>query len=1043
MARTIGLRIKLNGTEEVINDIETLETKILEARDTLRTLDIGSEEFQRLSNEINNTEAQLNNLNRQIETIDTEKFASGFGQLIGGLSAGFAGVTAAVSLFGADTEEAAERAADAQNLLTVALSIRGVAEIRTGAQIVARTIADRAATAATLATNAATRTLYTTLAANPYGAIIAAVGALVSAYFLLKNEEEEVAEETKTFNEILLEQNQEIQGNIVRIQGLVNVIEDQNLAESARIEAYKELQKLVPELSNYTLEQAQNQDLLNQAVEDEITLLKLRAEQKAFEEVFIERKKEEIRLAEENRKAAELEIEASVRSQLAFFQRQGIVGSELDRIAEGIRNNERARRGLNNVESEYEDILKKIAELEGKRSRRITRITGNVEDQTKRFNELISKYKELSSAVQASVPEPEILKRLREIADELGRLRQGDETFQSLFQDVFGLTLENTADVFGDFYDKAREDLSKAVVQGGSELGNVIGRVTSEAATKVQQGTITVEAFAALQNLTRQYSNLQKIIEEFPPLQEALGDKDYYKSLQQFLTQSGQIVFEEIGGNIFLLQDEIKRITDLGDKATDAEKKKLKEYNTALKDGQKNLIEAEKGLIKFIEDSIRKSEEASGRAQKLSEDQIKIQARARVEALTSLSTTIVLGEEQIRGVLFESQKLQKQIYDEIGENGQEIIKQFGVNSVEFRKFLTQNSVAFRNFVIENVDKLSDLYKEIGLQQKEFFDDSEINAQEQVDLEKTLIRLRLNEYEGFFQKRKIDAEDVLMVEKLLAEQGIDLEQFTAEQKLKIIEDFYNKVKGFREQNTAEAVDEQAELIADLLSGLQEFQNIVGQTASLFAQSYELELSRLEREYEKTQNSIVGDTEEANQKRIEAEKIYQAEKKAIEKEAAIRSLQFQLLQGIADGAQAVLSTLENPILAAIVGGLAAVQIGIIQAQINEARALAGGGFIVRGNSHEYGGVMAGGGINLEGGEVVLNRNTSMDYLPLLSTLNQQGGGQPILNNPSNSLMEERLLQAIAKTRQEPIRAYVLSQEITNSQAINRRLDELSTL
>lgn len=1036
MARTIGLRIKLNGTEEVINDIETLETKILEARDTLRTLDIGSEEFQRLSNEINNTEAQLTNLNKQIETIDTEKFASGFGQLIGGLSAGFAGVTAAVNLFGNDTEEAAERAADAQNLLTIALSIRGAAEIRTGAQIVARTIADKASTAATNATNTATKALFTTLAANPYGVIIAAVGALVSAYFLLRDETEEVTEETKTFNEILVEQNQEIQGNIVKIQGLVNVIKDQNLVESTRIEAYKELQKLVPELSNYTLEQAQNQDLLNQAVQDEITLLKLKAEQKAFEEVFIQRKKEEIRLAEENRKAAELEIEASVRSQLAFFQRQGIVGSELDRIADGIRNNERARRGLNNVESEYEDILKKIAELEGKRSRRITRITGNVQDQTKSFNELISKYKELSSAVQASVPEPEILKRLREITDELGRLKQGDETFQSLFQDIFGLTLENTADVFGDFYDNAREELSGAILKGGDELGNVIGRVTGEAAEKVQKGTITVEAFAALQNLTKQYSNLQKIIQEFPPLEEAIGGERYFKSLEQFLIQSGQVIYEEVGGNVQLIQSEITRLTKLGDKATEAETEKLIKYRIALRMGQDNLIKSEQGLIKFIEDNLRKTT-------KLSEDQIKIQARARVEALTQLSTTIVLGEEQIRGVLFESQKLQKEIYDEIGEEGKKIINDLGVNSVEYRKYLTQNSEAFRNFVLQNVDKLSEIYKTVGLQQEEFFDDSEINSKEQLELDKTLNRLRLKEYEGFFQKRKIDSEDVLMVEKLLAEQGIDLEKFTAEQKLKIIEDFYNKVKGFREQNTLEAVDETEQLISDLLSGLQEFQNIVGQTASLFAQSYEIELSRLERDYEKTQNSIVGDTEEANKKRIEAEKIYQAEKKEIEKEATIRSLQFQLLQGIADGAQAVLSTLENPILAAIVGGLAAVQVGIIQTQLNDARALAGGGFIVKGNTHEYGGVMASGGINLEGGEVVLNRNTSMDYLPLLSTLNQQGGGQPILNNPSNSLMEERLLQAIAKTRQEPIRAYVLGSEITNSQAINRRLDELSTL
>ena len=1036
MARTIGLRIVLNGQEEIINDIDTLENKILEARETLRTLDIGSEEFQRLSNEINNAESQLSSLEKQIETIDTEKFASGFGQLIGGLSAGFAGVTAAVGLFGDDTEEAAEQAADAQNLLTIALSIRGAAEIRTGAQIVARSIAEKAATAATNATNAATKALYTTLAANPYGAIIAAVGALVGAYFLLKNEEEEVSEETKTFNELLVEQNQQIQGSLVRINGLVSVINDQNNAESTRIEAYKELQKLVPELSSYTLEQAQNQDLLNQAVEDEITLLKLRAEQKAFEEVFIQRKKEEIRLAEENRKAAELEIDAAVRSQLAFFQRQGIVGEELDKIATNIRNTERERRGLVDVDKEYEDILKKIADLESKRNKRTPKITSNIKNQSSAVNDLVNKYKDLSKAVQASVPEPEILKRLREITDEIGRLEKGEDTFQTLFKNLFGVTLEETTDVFGDFYDEAREELSAAILKGGDVLGEVIGRVTGEAAEKVQSGTITVEAFSALQNLTKQYSNLQKIIQEFPPLEDAIGGERYFQSLEQYLTQSGQIIFTEIGGNITLIQDEIKRIQDLGAKATDEETDRLVKYRIALRQGQENLIEAEQGLIKFIEDNLRKTT-------KLSEDQIKIQARARVEALTELSTTIVLGEEQIRGVLFESQKLQKQIFGDIGEEGKKLIKQFGTNSIEFRRFLSQNSEAFRNFVIENIDTLSGSIKNVSKLQKDFFDGSEVNEKEQAELVKTLNALKLDSYKNYFLNRKIDSDDLLGVEQMLAQQGIDLEQFTAEQKIKIIESYFSKVKSLREQDTLDAVEEQSSLVDDLLSGLQEFQNIVGQTASLFAQAYQLELSRLERDYQDTQNSIVGDTEEANKKRIEAEKIYQAEKKAIEKEAAIRSLQFQLLQGIADGAQAVLSTLENPILAAIVGGLAAVQVGIIQQQLNDARALAGGGFMIRGNSHENGGVMAGGGYNLEGGEVVLNKNTSMDYLPLLSTLNQQGGGQPILNNPSNSLMEERLLQAIAKTRQEPIRAYVLSQEITDSQAINRRLDELSTL
>ena len=102
------------------------------------------------------------------------------------------------------------------------------------------------------------------------------------------------------------------------------------------------------------------------------------------------------------------------------------------------------------------------------------------------------------------------------------------------------------------------------------------------------------------------------------------------------------------------------------------------------------------------------------------------------------------------------------------------------------------------------------------------------------------------------------------------------------------------------------------------------------------------------------------------------------------------------------------------------------------------------MVMGPSHEQGGVsFASGGVNLEGGESVINRQSSMNYGGLLSQINQAGGGNAIMNNSTNSLMEERLLQAIAKTKNEPIRAYVMSSEITKSQAINKKLDALSTI
>ena len=167
--------------------------------------------------------------------------------------------------------------------------------------------------------------------------------------------------------------------------------------------------------------------------------------------------------------------------------------------------------------------------------------------------------------------------------------------------------------------------------------------------------------------------------------------------------------------------------------------------------------------------------------------------------------------------------------------------------------------------------------------------------------------------------------------------------------------------------------------------------------------------------------------------------------------IKSLQFQLIQAIADTAQAVIANLEIPLLAVAVGALGAAQVALIAQQLQAAQSMASGGRIrmgaggvVIGPSHEQGGVsFASGGFNLEGGESVINKQSSMNYGGLLSQINQMGGGVPIVNNPSNSLMEERLIQAIAKTKNEPIRAYVLNSEITSGQAINRRLDELATI
>jgi hypothetical protein len=78
-------------------------------------------------------------------------------------------------------------------------------------------------------------------------------------------------------------------------------------------------------------------------------------------------------------------------------------------------------------------------------------------------------------------------------------------------------------------------------------------------------------------------------------------------------------------------------------------------------------------------------------------------------------------------------------------------------------------------------------------------------------------------------------------------------------------------------------------------------------------------------------------------------------------------------------------------------------------------------------------------LEGNEAVINRRSTLQYSGLLSQINESGGGRPLL---VNNIMDSRLAEVLASVKSEPIRAYVLEQDITKSQAVNRRLEELAT-
>ena len=151
----------------------------------------------------------------------------------------------------------------------------------------------------------------------------------------------------------------------------------------------------------------------------------------------------------------------------------------------------------------------------------------------------------------------------------------------------------------------------------------------------------------------------------------------------------------------------------------------------------------------------------------------------------------------------------------------------------------------------------------------------------------------------------------------------------------------------------------------------------------------------------------------QRLSEEQKLLQQEtalkNKKAQQEAKARKLElgYQLVMGIANTALAATKALSQfgfpygIVAAAIMGTLGAIQTALIAKQISQVKPVkyASGGLAV-GPSHNNGGIRVGNtGIEIEGGEAIINKSSTRKYLPLLDAINAAGnGGKHTLMKPS---------------------------------------------
>ena len=291
------------------------------------------------------------------------------------------------------------------------------------------------------------------------------------------------------------------------------------------------------------------------------------------------------------------------------------------------------------------------------------------------------------------------------------------------------------------------------------------------------------------------------------------------------------------------------------------------------------------------------------------------------------------------------------------------------------------------------------------------------------------------------------------ERILVEQNLNqtIVNLDAEKNTKIVEantDLNTQLKAETIKTEDEILDEKLKRLDDFLAAVQEqFQAAASVISEFSRQQQEIRTTQLEDalnfdkeriESQFAQNLISREqydnaVEQLEQKR--QQKQLQIDRKNFRTEKALN-----IVGATIDGSRAVLGAfagtpggiVAKTIAATLAGVFAATQIALIARQ--EFRAAVGG--IVPGDgSGDIDSVPA----RLAPGEAVINSRSTEAFLPLLSAINEMGGGKSFVPDLPAMNQSQRFAPVFADNqRREPIRAYVVESDISDAQKRISRIE-----
>ena len=195
MAKEIVFQINTDTSQSVKN-LEQLEEAINSLKEELKTAEFGSDEFKRLSGQLQNAQSEVKKFEKTFEGLEPEKKVEAFAKVGEALAGGFAAATGTLALFGEESEAVNKLAEKSQQAVAVALGLRAVAEGAVQASIAKRLVTEALSNAGTkvaIATQAAfnlvvgvgsnaMKLFRVALASTGIGALVVGLGLLISNF---------------------------------------------------------------------------------------------------------------------------------------------------------------------------------------------------------------------------------------------------------------------------------------------------------------------------------------------------------------------------------------------------------------------------------------------------------------------------------------------------------------------------------------------------------------------------------------------------------------------------------------------------------------------------------------------------------------------------------------------------------------------------------------------------------------------------------------------------------------------------------------------